>query len=108
MGNNHLCGELPATLGNLRNLQRIVLHQNNLQGLVPPAFGQLGCIVNLAGNANLLHGPEVPTEERQALVDVFTATNGARWSTKTYWNTSQPVAKWYKVSPATSNDISAR
>ena len=97
LGNNYLCGELPPALGNLRNLQRIVLHQNNLQGSVPPEFSVLGCIVNLAGNAKLQHGPDVPAEERQALVDIFTSTHGARWNTKTNWNSSQPVAKWYKV-----------
>jgi hypothetical protein len=71
MGNNHLSGELPETLGNLRNLQRIVLHQNNLRGPVPPALGELGCIVNLAGNPLLHHGEDVPSGERKALVELF-------------------------------------
>eukprot|EP01036_Dinobryon_divergens_P022469 gene22469-30726_t len=103
MGNNYLCGELPSSLRNLRNLQRIVLHQNNLQGLVPPEFSELGCIVNLAGNPKLEHGPDVPAEERQALVDIFSATNGNRWNNKTNWNSILPVAKWYKVGILTSH-----
>ena len=75
MGNNHLVidtylytnliyflknGELPKSLSSLKNLQRIVLHQNNLQGSVPDTLGDLGCIVNLAGNPLLKHGPDVP------------------------------------------------
>ena len=98
MGNNHLSGELPASLGDLRNLQRIVLHQNNLRGPVPLSLGALGCIVNLAGNPLLHHGEDVPAEEKQALVDLYQSTRGAGWNTKTHWCSSQPVAKWYKVS----------
>jgi hypothetical protein len=68
-----------------------------IKGLVPPEFSELGCIVNLAGNPKLEHGPDVPAEERQALVDIFSATNGNRWNNKTNWNSTLPVAKWYKV-----------
>lgn len=67
------------------------------KGLVPPEFSELGCIVNLAGNPKLEHGPDVPAEERQALVDIFATTNGNRWNNKTNWNSALPVAKWYKV-----------
>jgi hypothetical protein len=103
MGNNHLYGELPAALGALKNLQRIVLHQNNLQGVVPASLGQLGCIVNLAGNPRLLHGEDVPLFEKEALMDLFAATKGSRWSTKTHWCSTQHVAKWYKVGVLTSH-----
>ncbi|KAJ1419176.1 hypothetical protein B484DRAFT_453487 [Ochromonadaceae sp. CCMP2298] len=103
MGNNHLTGELPETLGNLRNLQRIVLHQNNLRGPVPPALGELGCIVNLAGNPLLHHGEDVPAGERKALVELFQATQGGGWLTKTNWCTAEPVAKWYKVGVLSSH-----
>lgn len=54
-------------IGELRNLQRIVLHQNNLRGPVPPALGELGCIVNLAGNPLLHHGDDVPVNERYCI-----------------------------------------
>jgi hypothetical protein len=53
MGNNRICGNLPDTLGQLSNLQRIVLHQNRLTGAVPQSLSRLGCIVNLAGNPGL-------------------------------------------------------
>lgn len=34
MGNNKITGTLPSSLGNLTNLQRIVLHQNKLTGII--------------------------------------------------------------------------
>lgn len=97
MGNNKLYGELPASLGQLKNLQRIVLHQNNLQGIVPTSLAQLGCIVNLAGNPRLEHGPDVPRLEREALVELFLATKGHQWTSRAYWASSEPVSRWYKV-----------
>jgi hypothetical protein len=103
MGNNRLSGPLPASLGQLKHLQRIVLHQNNLQGAVPEVLGELGCIVNLAGNPRLEYGPDVPAAERDALIDLFLATRGPRWSAKTNWNSSKPVSKWYKVGVLSSH-----
>ena len=41
---------------------------------VPASLGKLGCIVNLAGNMGLEHGPDVPQSERDALVAFFHAT----------------------------------
>jgi hypothetical protein len=38
---------------------------------VPPTLGELGCIVNLAGNPLLHHGEDVPAGERKALVELF-------------------------------------
>lgn len=103
MGNNRLTGELPDCLGKLKHLQRIVLHQNNLIGKVPDSFDSLGCIVNLAGNPRLEHGSDVPPVERQALIQIFYATNGNHWNTKIHWNSDQPVAKWYKVGVLSSH-----
>lgn len=98
MGNNKISGNLPASLGNLTQLQRIVLHQNKLSGHVPSSFWELGCIVNLAGNPALQHGPDVSAEERAALICLYTSTNGHRWTCNTGWtNPSLEVAKWYKV-----------
>ena len=75
-------GKLPASLGILNNLQRIVLHQNRLSGPVPKEIGELGCIINLAGNPDLEHGAEVPSAEKRALCDLFSSTKGERWTTK--------------------------
>ncbi len=80
MGNNKISGSLPDSLGKLRHLQRIVLHQNKLVGVVPSSLWELGCIVNLAGNRGLVHGDDVPIVERRALMDLFEATNGQGWA----------------------------
>lgn len=97
MGNNHLHGPLPKTLGGLRRLQRIVLHQNRLSGDVPQELNLLQCIVNLAGNPNLHHGPDVPEIERSALCDLYAATNGEGWVCKSGWCGSAATSNWYKV-----------
>lgn len=97
MGNNHLHGPLPKTLGHLTRLQRIVLHQNRLSGVVPAELSQLECIVNLAGNPNLMHGPDVPAAERQALGALFMATQGDNWVCKAGWRGPNAVSSWYKV-----------
>ena len=55
-----------------------MLHQNRLTGKVPQSLADLGCIVNLAGNAHLDLGGDVPAEERAVLVELFHCTNG-RW-----------------------------
>ena len=97
MGNNNITGQLPASLCQLKNLQRIVLHQNNLFGDIPPQLSELGCIVNLAGNPNLNLGPDVPFTERRALDDLDRETMGHHWTTRTNWNSTEAVSKWYKV-----------
>jgi hypothetical protein len=118
MGNNYIEGPLPRTLGYLKHLQRIVLHQNKLKGVVPTELSSLSCIVNLAGNAGLMHGPDVPSKERLALLDLFEYTAGPGWICKSGtiierkiiicdeismhmklsgWGSQQHVALWYKV-----------
>jgi hypothetical protein len=40
----------------------------------------------------------VPASERQALVDLFTATNGKDWKIKTNWLTGDPCDNhWYGI-----------
>ena len=41
------------------------------------------CQVNLAGNPFLQHGPDVPSEERDALRALYTSTHGEGWSCNT-------------------------
>ena len=64
---------------------------------MPPALGRLGCIVNLAGNPHLEHGPDVPAEERAALLALYRSTGGAAWHAAHQWGSDAPVARWYKV-----------
>jgi hypothetical protein len=82
----------------------IVLHQNKLTGEVPHSLGQLGCIVNLAGNNGLEHGVDVPAIERKALIDIYNSTKGNNWITRTNWtNPNEHVSNWYKVGVLSSH-----
>lgn len=51
--NNDLTGTLPAQLGNLAELRRLVLNGNDLSGQIPPELGNLAnlTMLNLRGNA---------------------------------------------------------
>lgn len=51
--NNNLTGSLPAGLGNLAELRRLVLNGNSLSGRIPPELGNLAnlTMLNLRGNA---------------------------------------------------------
>jgi hypothetical protein len=39
----------------------------------------------------------VPHQERQVLLELFTATNGERWTRHDGWGTSLPVCDWYGI-----------
>ena len=57
-------------------------------------LSELGCIVNLAGNAGLHHGEDVPVHERTALLALYEATHGpTAWSYKTNWGTAEAISK---------------
>ena len=40
---------------------------------------------------------QVPTSERNALVALYDATDGANWNNNTNWNSSEPVDTWHGV-----------
>lgn len=40
---------------------------------------------------------QVPTSERNALIALYNATNGANWQHNTNWNTTASVSTWYGV-----------
>ena len=38
-----------------------------------------------------------PQELKKALLDLYKATNGDTWTTKTNWNTGNDICTWYGV-----------
>ncbi|MFL0354521.1 immunoglobulin domain-containing protein [Xanthomarina sp. GH4-25] len=40
---------------------------------------------------------DILASDRDALVDLYNATNGANWTTNTNWNTAAPVYQWHGV-----------
>jgi len=45
MGKNNLRGNIPSTIGNLSNLQRMDLNTNQLNGSIPPSIGNLKSLI---------------------------------------------------------------
>ncbi|MBQ4820656.1 immunoglobulin domain-containing protein [Aquimarina sp. MMG016] len=60
---------------------------------------------SIVGNLELERNPitlvfdtcAVSQKERQALVDLYNATNGLNWTNNNNWNTDTPVCSWYGV-----------
>jgi Leucine-rich repeat (LRR) protein len=54
LGNNQIGGGIPASIGNLTNLNSLVLGNNQLTGSIPTSLGNLTNLVSLDLSANLL------------------------------------------------------
>lgn len=103
LSNNCLSGEIPTSLSQLKHLQRFIVQCNNLHGTIPAFFSTMGCAVSVADNPLMEHGPDVPLIEREALSELFTATNGYKWKNMLNWHTTVPVAKWHRVGVMSSH-----
>ena len=58
---NNLAGTLPAQLGSLTHLERLVLSRNRISGRIPPELGDLGNLTMLNLRWNTLEG-SIPSE----------------------------------------------
>nr|GEX11220.1 probable LRR receptor-like serine/threonine-protein kinase At5g10290 [Tanacetum cinerariifolium] len=54
---NHLSGKIPSTLGNLKNLQFLILSQNNFEGPIPESLSSLPNLTSILLGYNNLTGP---------------------------------------------------
>jgi len=61
LGSNQLTGAIPPELGNLGNLDRLVLYMNGLTGSIPPELGNPTNLTRLTLGTNLLTG-SIPPE----------------------------------------------
>lgn len=59
--NNQLAGHIPATLGNLKSLRQLNLGNNELTGNIPASFGKLNNLTHLFLDSNRLEG-NIPSE----------------------------------------------
>jgi Leucine-rich repeat (LRR) protein len=60
LGQNGLSGFIPASIGNLTNLNELWLNYNQLSGSIPPQLGKLSNLSYLTLSVNQLSGPIPP------------------------------------------------
>ena len=58
--NNNLSGAIPAQLGDLTQLRRLVLYSNELTGNIPPELGKLSNVTRISLSSNSLTGSLPP------------------------------------------------
>ena len=116
---NLLSGPIPEELARLSNLIELELHDNQLSGPIPSWFDELENLqkLSIARNPDLtgcLEGgyPEVADNDfaalglpacgpigsdRESLVALYNATDGANWTDNTNWLSDAPLDEWYGV-----------
>ncbi len=119
LNGNELSGSLPSELGNLSNLKRLYLFDNtNLSGPLPDSFTHLNiaslflrgtglCVPTDAAFQAWLQGIRnkdgvvnctLATDDRDALVALYNATDGPNWRNGRNWLSDRPLEEWYGVS----------
>ena len=127
LNKNQLAGALPVEFGNVSNLERLDIRFNQLTGALPQGLTGLTTLESFAFHSNLgicapVNGafqswlqsigdvsgsscaPVDSLEDRAALVEFYSATDGKKWRTKTNWLSDRPVREWHGV----TNDADGR
>ena len=81
LSGNQLSGKMPPELGNLANLELLVLNHNQLGGAIPPEMGNLSKLFQLLLDQNQLSG-EIPPELGNLLKLIGLDLSGNRLSGK--------------------------
>jgi Leucine-rich repeat (LRR) protein len=58
----------------------------------------LGCLPLAQAETDCATVTQIPQAECEALVDLYTSTDGAKWRNKTGWNVTNTPCNWYGVS----------
>lgn len=111
---NQLRETIPAELGNLTRLKGLALDVNRLTGAIPPQLNQLSGLQWLFLADNRLNGcvPGVWQDvakndldevglpictDKDALIALYRATDGANWASNQNWLSNRPIETWYGV-----------
>ncbi len=118
LSNNRLHGPVPSELGRLANLTTLLLYDNaDLTGALPrelinlrnmqtlDLYGTGLCAPTDAGFQAWLRGIRTTLGvtncdqlDRDALRDLYTATDGPNWTSSTNWLSGRPLNTWHGVS----------
>ena len=122
LANNKLSGSIPPDLGSLTNLTELGLWGNKLSGSIPPELGRLIDLEWLHISDNLFSGcvPGILRDiedsdlyelglsfctDRDTLVALYQATNGAKWQKNFNWLSDKPIGTWYGVTTDNSGRV---
>ena len=111
LSDNELSGTIPPELGNLTKLEGLFLSANQLRGCVPEVWRNVeGNDLDLLGLPLCLVASSTPTvmadtKDRDALVALYLATDGANWQESNNWLTGAPLGDWYGVNTDDSGRV---
>ena len=120
LASNQLTGQVPAELGRLVNLVELHLHNNRLTGELPQDLTGLTELwrIHFYNNPGLcapvddsvqmwlqsipqVYGsscaPSDSPDDREVLVELYNATDGANWSESENWLSSRPMRDWHGI-----------
>ena len=97
---NNLSGQIPSRLGTIISMRALYLGGNRFDGCIPEILGSIPNNDFLRVGLDFCgEGPLVaPGSTVEALVALYNATSGERWSDDTNWmNSTQSFAHWYGI-----------
>ena len=99
LASNGLSGRIPGKLADLTNLETLHLSGNSLIGCVPEIFYEIA--------THDLESAGIPwcDQDKEALVALYNATDGANWKNSTNWLSEEPLGTWYGVTTDSSGRV---
>lgn len=101
-----MTGQIPPQLGNIPTLSTLYLSGNPLTGCIAESLLSIDTndfsFLNLPSCESI---QEAQAADRQALVALYEATDGANWNNNTNWLTHSPVNTWFGVTTNTSGSV---